>query len=235
LVLGFLARALFSRLQTHGLVLQLLSIVPALPYLALEFHYGNVQFFIFALVAAALLCLDERPVLAAFALALAISAKVWPLFFVHYLMVRRRLAVASLALALSAGLTLLPASYFGWHRNASLLQQWASQEFGVAATAGEPAIIGFPSQSVHSVLMRLLATFDPHIIELLWLILALAGCTGLLVLSRRQPQSNNLTIHAVAFCGLLLLQPFTQLGDLVVLFWPITIAVAALHDDANSP
>jgi hypothetical protein len=106
---------------------------------------------------------------------------------------------------------------------------------------------------MHGVLMRLLvsldyarltdsnypklnfATFDPRFIELLWLILASAGCTGLLVLSRRQPQSNNLTIHAVAFCGLLLLQPFTQFGDLVILFWPIAIAVSALHNDADLP
>src|SRR5437879_1776369 len=225
--LGLLARALFSRLGTHGLVWQLLSLLPALPYLALEFHYGNVQFFIFALAGAALLCLDERPALAAVALALAISVKVAPLFFVPYLIVRKRIAVAGLALALTAALTLLPAGYFGWHPNASLLHQWASQEFGVAATAGEPAIIGFPSQSMHSVLMRLLvsldytqltdwnypkpnvATFDPSVIELLWLILALAGCAGLLVLARRQPQSDNLTIHAVAFCCLLLLQHFT--------------------------
>ena len=253
LALGFLARALFSRLRTRGLAWQFLSFLPALPYLAVEFHYGNVQFFIFALVAAAFLCLDEQPVLAAFALALAISVKVWPLFFMPYLIVRRRIAVASPALALSAGLTLLPASYFGWHANGSLLHKWASQEFGVAATAGEPAIIGFPSQSMHGVLMRLLvsldytkltdsnypklnvAAFDARAIELLWLILASAGCTGLFVLARRQPQSDNLTTHAVAFCGLLLLQPFTQVGDLVILFWPIAIAVAALHDDADLP
>jgi hypothetical protein len=251
LTLGFLARGLFLRLQMRGLGPQLLSVLPALPYLALEFHYGNVQFFIFALVAAAFLCLDERPVLAAVALALAISVKVWPLFFVPYLIMRRRFAVASLSLALSAGLTLLPASYFGWHANASLLRQWANQEFGVATTAGEPAVIGFPSQSMHSVLMRLLvsldyakltdanysklnfAAFDPRVIELLWMISAAGGYAGLLFLARRQPQTDNLTIHSVAFCALLLLQPFTQLGDLVILLWPVAIAVTALHNDED--
>jgi hypothetical protein len=251
--LGFLARALFSRLRTHGPILQLLSILPALPYLALEFHYGNVQFFIFALVAAALLCLDERPVLAAFALALAISVKVWPLFFVPYLMLRRRLAVASLALAFSTGLTLLPASYFGWHTNATLLHQWANQEFGIATTAGEPVVTGFPSQSLHSVLMRFLvslnyaalmdsnypklnlATFDPRVVEVLWLILAAAGYMGLLLMARRKSKCEDLTTHSIAFCALLLLQPFTQKGDLVILLWPIAAAVAALYDDADLP
>jgi hypothetical protein len=253
LTLGFLARALFLRLQTRGLGLQVLSVLPALPYLAVEFHYGNVQFFIFALVATGFLCLDERPVLAAFAVALAISLKVWPLFFVPYLMVRRRFAVATLSLALSAGLTLLPASYFGWHANASLLREWASQEFRVATTAGEPGVIGFPSQSLHSVLMRLFVSLDyakltdsnysklnfvaldPRVIEVLWLVLAAAGYAGLLFLARRQPQSDNLTIHSVAFCALLLLQPFTQLGDLVILFWPIAIAITALHNDEDLP
>jgi glycosyl transferase family 87 len=252
-VLGLLARSLFSRLGTQGLVWQLLSLLPALPYLAVEFHYGNVQFFIFALVAAALLCLDERPVLAALALALAISIKVAPLFFVPYLIVRKRVAVAGLALVLTAALTLLPAGYFGWHTNASLLHQWMQQELGIASTAGEPGIIGFPSQSLHSVLMRFLVSlnyaeltdanypklnlgsFDPRMVELLWFVLAAAGYAGLLFLARRRPQADNLTIHGVAFCMLLLLEPFTQMGDLVILFWPICIAVAALHDDADLP
>lgn len=252
-VLGLLARSLFSRLRTQGLGLQFLSLLPALPYLAVEFHYGNVQFFIFALVGAALLCLHKRPVLAAFSLALAISIKVAPLFFLPYLVVRRRTSVAALTLAFTIGLTLLPAGYFGWHTNAALLHQWADQELGLAATPGEPAIIGFPSQSMHSVLMRFLvslnyaeltdsnypkfnfAAFDPRIVELLWLILAAAGYMGLLFLARSRPQFDGPMIHAIAFCALVLLQPFTQMGDLVILFWPIAVAVATLHEEANLP
>lgn len=251
-VLGLLARALFSRLRIYGHGFQFLSLLPALPYLAVEFHYGNVQFFIFALVAAALLCLKKRPSLAAFALALAISIKVWPLFFVPYLVARKRTAVAGLALALTVLLTLLPAGYFGWRTNGSLLYQWAHQELGVASTAGEPGLVGFPSQSLHSVLMRFfvslnyteltdsnypklnLGNFDPQAVEAMWLILAAAGYMGLLLLARRA-KSNDLTIHAVAFCALLLLQPFTQIGDLVILFWPIAVALAALRDDADVP
>jgi hypothetical protein len=252
-VLGLLARALFFRLGTRSLGLQLLSVVPALPYLAVELHYGNAQFFVFALVAAALLFLDERPTLAATALALAISVKVWPLFFVPYLMARKRVRVAGMALIFTAGFALVPAGYFGWHDNASLLHQWADQEFGVAMTAGEPAIVGFPSQSMHSVLMRFLgsvnyanltdanypklnvATLDLRLLEFVWLILATAGYAGLLLLARREPNSDDLTTHSIAFCALLLLQPFTQIGDLVILLWPIAIAVAALHDKAAIP
>jgi Glycosyltransferase family 87 len=249
-VLGVLARALFSRLRIYGHGFQFLSLLPALPYLAVEFHYGNVQFFIFALVGAAFLLLDRRPILAASALALAISIKVWPLFFVPYLLARKRAAIATLAVALTIVLTLVPAGYFGWHTNVSLLYQWAHQEIGVASTAGEPGLVGFPSQSLHSLLMRFfvslnyseltdsnypklnLGNFDPRTVEVLWLMLAAAGYLGLLLLARRA-KSDDLTIHAVAFCALLLLQPFTQVGDLVILFWPIAVAVAALRDDAD--
>jgi hypothetical protein len=251
-VLALLARGLFSRLRIYGLGFQFLSLLPALPYLAVEFHYGNVQFFIFALIGAAFLLVERRPILAASALALAISIKVWPLFFVPYLVARKRSAVAVLAVALAVLLTLLPAAYFGWHTNASLLHQWARQELGVASTAGEPGLIGFPSQSLHSVLMRFfvslnyaqltdsdypklnLGNFDPRAVEVLWLLLAAAGYVGLLVLARRA-KSNDLTVHAVAFCALLLLQPFTQIGDLVILLWPVAVAIAALRDDVDLP
>jgi Glycosyltransferase family 87 len=250
--LGLLARGLFSRLRIYGHGFQFLSLLPALPYLAVEFHYGNVQFFVFALIGVGFLLLEQRPFLAAFTLALAISIKVWPLFFVPYLVARKRTAVAGLAVALTVLLTLLPAAYFGWHTNASLLHQWAHQELGVASTAGEPGLIGFPSQSLHSVLMRFfvslnyaqltdsnypklnLGNFDPQAVEALWLVLAAAGYVGLLLLARRA-KSNDLTVHAVAFCALLLLQPFTQIGDLVILFWPIAVAAAALRDDADLP
>lgn len=252
-VLGLLARALFSRLRIYELGFQLLAFLPALAYLALEFHYGNVQFFIFALAGAALLWVDERPILAAFALALAISIKIAPLFFVPYLIARKRGAIAGLTLALTAVLTLLPAGYFGWHENASLLHQWADQELGVASTAGEPALVGFPSQSMHSVLMRFLVSLDyshltdpnypklnvvaldPRMVELLWVILAAAGYTALLFLARRRSRPDELTMHAVAFCALLLLQPFTQMGDLVILFWPIAVGLAILRDDVDLP
>jgi hypothetical protein len=169
---------------------------------------------------------------------------------VPYLLARKRGGVAGMALLLAAGFTLLPGGYFGWQVNASLLHQWANQEFGIATTAGEPALIGFPSQSLHSVLMRFLvsldykgltdsnypklnlADFDPRVVELLWLTVAAAGYVGVLLLARK-PQSGDLATDSIAFCALLLLQPFTQIGDLVVLLWPIAVAVATLYEGRN--
>ena len=83
-VLYFLVRAMLLRLKVRNALVATLAFCPSAAYLALEFHYGNAQFYVFALVALGLLWLRTRPLPAALALALAISIKVWPLFFVPY-------------------------------------------------------------------------------------------------------------------------------------------------------
>jgi hypothetical protein len=196
--------------------------------------------------------MDTRARFAAVALALAISIKVAPLFFVPYLAARKRFRVAGLTLASTVVLTLLPSAYFGWHGNLGLLHDWTKQEFGVVMTPGEPGIVGFPSQSLHSILMRYftvvdysklndsnyprvnLGSFDPHMVELLWIGLAAAGYIGLLWLARRSA-AEELVMHGIAFCALMMLQPFTQMGDLVMLVWPIAVGMAALRARAELP
>ena len=252
-VLYYLARALFSRLGLSDSVwLRWLALLPSLPYLAVEFHYGNAEFFAFALVAAALLLVESNPVLAALSLALGISIKVWPLFFLPYLLAGRYTRVVGLALAFAVGFAFLPAGYFGWRGNEVLLQQWAAQEFGVASAAGEPGIITFPSQSLHGELMRYLVSLDysklpdtnypkfnllaldARKVQWLWVVLAASGYAGLLLLARRRT-TDAIAIDAVAFCGLALLEPFTQNTDLVVLLWPITVAAVALYCGGHMP
>jgi len=267
-VLYFLARALFLRLQLNGILARILALLPAAPYLVLEFHYGNAQFYVFALVALALLCMKKRPILGAFALALGISLKVWPLFFVPYCFALGYRRVAQWTLGIALGLTLVPAAFLGPRTYAQLLKQWGAQEFGLAATPGEPpGLVGFPSQSLHSMMMRTfvsldysrlpdsnypkfnLAALDSRAVELAWAVLAAAGYAGLLLFASRQrdaprfesgpPETpqwetnareiNELRVHSVAFCGYLLLQPFTQRTDLVVLLWPILVGAGLLY------
>jgi hypothetical protein len=251
--LYLLTRALFLRLRQEKVSFWFFAMIPTVPYLALEFHYGNAQFLVFALVAAALLALDKHPAWAVLALALGISIKVWPLFFVPYLLAigRRRVAVWTIAVAL--GLTLAPAAFFGPHKFVQLAEQWGTQEFGVALAAGEPSIIGFPSQSLHSVMMRYFVSLDysklsdphypkfnvaaanPGVVEWVWALLAVAGYTMLLLFAHREIGGDALAVHGVAFCGLLLLQPFTQTTDMVVLLWPIVVAAAYLRRGGGSP
>jgi hypothetical protein len=244
---------LFARLRMESPLLQIAAVLPALPYLALEFHYGNAQFFVFALAAAALLWLEKRPTLAAVALALGISIKIWPLFFVPYLLVLGYRRIAAWTLAIALGFTLIPAAFFGPLRYAQLLKEWGAQELGVAVTAGEPGIIGFPSQSLHSVMMRyfgavdyskltdtnypkfVLTTVDGQILESVWIVLAFAGYIALLLFARRRLQANELAVHGVAFCSMIVLQPFSQSADLVVLLWPIVVAAGLLHQGRGLP
>ena len=211
----------------------------AAPYVVMEFRYANVQFYVFALTAWALLLAVERPWRAAGILGVAIAIKIWPLFFVPYLAVRGQWRTAGGALCAAAALTLLPAAYLGWSANLELLAEWYAQESAIAATAGN---IWFPSQSLFGVLTRYLslinyssmpdsgywnlnvAALSAESVRVIWLGIALAGYLALLVAANRWrgalPQ-----LHALAFCVLVLLQPFTQKQSaLVVLILPALVA-----------
>lgn len=133
--------------------------VPALlcgGFVVQELGMGNAQFLVFGLVAASLLSLENNGGRSGFVLALAASLKVWPLFFVPYIVARRRARVALLTLAFIAGGALLPAAYFGWSGNISLLRQWFGQEWN---TRGLGEDSWFPSQSLSGVLQRYLTVY----------------------------------------------------------------------------
>src|SRR6266581_725075 len=209
------------------------------PYLIEEFRYGNAQFFVIALTAAALLVDRERPVLAAGSLALAISIKVWPLFLVPYLAVRRDWKVVGYALSLAVLLAILPSFYFGFAGNLDLIGQWFAQESRTQLGESE---IWFPNQSLRGVLMRYLtaidytqlpdsnyaqihiAALDPAPVRLAWMILAGAAYAGFLLLANRRRNSKGWLDHGLAFCLLALLEPFTQKYALAVLLWPTIVA-----------
>ena len=90
IALFLLIRALWNRLGATGSrAAWLIPLLIAGPYVVEDLRYGNAQSFIFVLTGAALLTLTAMPVMAAAALALAISIKVWPLFFVPVLAARR--------------------------------------------------------------------------------------------------------------------------------------------------
>jgi hypothetical protein len=246
-VMYALVRALVRRLDfAQGGVWWLVPLLFCGGFLVQELGGGNVQFLIFGLVAASLLVLESNSWLAAFLLALALSLKVWPLFFVPFIAARRRTRVATLTLAFAAGLTLLPAAYFGWAGNISLLRTWISQEWGTGSLA---VGMWFPSQSLSGVLQRYLTIVDysgwpdsnyvqlhllhvdPRFVR--WLSLALAGIgyLGLLWIGRNGSESAEkgppiLLTDALALCALPLLQPFSHRIEFVVLLWPAMVAGA---------
>jgi hypothetical protein len=217
-------------------------VVPLLfitPYLVEEFRYGNAQFFIFALSAVALLLERKRPVLGAASLALGISIKVWPLFFVPYLAVRRNWKMVGYTLAFVAVLTMLPGFYFGFARNAGLLKEWYGQEMQTQLGESE---IWFPNQSLRGVLIRYLtfvdyskvpdsnyaeinvANLDPAIVRAIWLLIAFTIYAGFLWLANRRRETDGWLDHGLAFCLMAVLEPFTQKYALAILLWPALVA-----------
>jgi hypothetical protein len=215
------------------------------PYLIEEFRYGNAQFFVLALTAAALLMSRDRPLVAAGSLALAISIKVWPLFFVPYLAVRRDWKVVGYTLAFVLLLAMLPAAYFGFNGNLKLLSQWFAQESHTQLSESE---IWFPNQSLRGVMMRYLTAIDysqvpdsnyaqvnvanlnPATVRLAWLILAGTAYGCFLFQSNRRRKSDGWLDCSLAFCLVALLEPFTQKYALAILLWPAMASVALLKN-----
>src|SRR4030095_12010122 len=116
--LFLVARALWTRLgPAKTPSAWLVPILLAGPYVVEDLRYGNAQSLIFALTGAAFLVLPTLSIFAAAALALAISVKVWPLFFVPLLAVRREWKVVGWTLAFTAVLLMVPALYFGFNGN----------------------------------------------------------------------------------------------------------------------
>jgi glycosyl transferase family 87 len=208
------------------------------PYIIEDFRYGNAQFFVVALTIAALLLVRERPLTAAASLALAISIKIWPAFFLPYLLVRRDWKPVVWTLVFVILLALVPTVYFGWSGNFNLLAQWYRQESQTQLGETE---IWFPNQSLRGVLMRYLtvidysqvpdsnypqiniAALDPLIVRSIWMILAAGIYALLLFLANRRRTTDGWLDHGLAFSLLPLLEPFTQKYALVALLWPALI------------
>jgi hypothetical protein len=249
-LLVWLVRKLWSSLFSpplrggEGKIL-LLPILLIAPYLIEEFRYGNAQFFIIVLTAAALLFASDRPALAGCSLALAISIKVWPMFFVPYLAARRDWKVVAGTLVFVLVLGLLPSFYFGWSSNIRLLEQWFGQEFHTQFSENE---IWFPNQSLRGILMRYLTFVDysqvpdsnyPEVnvaqmssgtVRLIWMIMTAILYGGLLLIQRRRTYKSDFLDHGLAFCLVALLEPFTQKYALALLLWPAISVMGFIKD-----
>jgi Glycosyltransferase family 87 len=217
-----------------------------------ELILGNVQFLVFAVVAAGLLAIDRSEWRGAFLLALGVGLKIWPLFFMPYIAVRKGLRAALLMAVFLGGLMLLPAAYFGWSGNVGLVRDWITQERSTSTLTAEA---WFPGQSLAGIMERYLTVMDyskwpdrnyvqlhvlnlnPRLVELTWYGLAGAAYLGLLWLARKSSKQRELEspiLHgllltdALAFCALPLLSPFAHRIAFVVLLWPAIVAAAFL-------
>jgi hypothetical protein len=230
-------------------------LVPALlcgGFFVQEFILGNVQFLVFAVVAAGFLAFERHERRGAFLLALGVTLKIWPLFFMPYVAMRKGARAALLMTVWLGGLMLLPAAYFGWSGNINLIRDWIVQEHSTSTLTAET---WFPGQSLAGILERYLTVTDyskwpdrnyvqlhllhlnPRLVELIWYGLAAGAYLGLLWLARKTSERNDtqapilcgvFLTDALAFCALPLLSPFAHRIAFVVLLWPAMVAAALL-------
>jgi hypothetical protein len=136
-------------------------------------------------------------------------------------------------------LMLLPSFYFGFPGNLQLIRQWYEQESGTQFGLSEA---WFPNQSLRGVLMRYftvvdysrvpdsnypqvnIAAFDPANVLMVWAAISATVYVGLLFVANRGREVNEWLDHALAFCLVALLEPFTQKYVMAVLLWPALTA-----------
>jgi glycosyl transferase family 87 len=243
-VLYLLVRTLMQRLRFPATGYWfLIPLFACAPLLIQELRNGNVQFLVFALVAFALLSVEEKPWFASAILGFAVILKVWPLFFVPYLLARRQLRVAAATLLVVAVLAIAPALYFGWSGNIDLLRQWAVQEWGTGSLSNA---VWYPSQSLAGVLQNYFSKTDrsrwpdpnypdvqllsvnPVALRVLWIAVVGASYLGLLWLARNGTKTSSWMEHSLAFAMLPLLQPFAHRIVFVDLLWPMLVVTAML-------
>jgi len=208
-------------------------------YVVLAIRAGNVQPYVIAMIFAALLLAESRPLLAAVLLALAITFKIWPLFFLPwFLRAGRRAVLAWLAPALLV-LWLAPLVVWSPATYVDLLKQWYVSEFQSATAYSE--LWYYPGQSLRGILLRYWSTADPWLKgfpDIHWLTLApaqvvriwelisaaiyAAACWAML----RADEKSRWTWDAIAFALFTLLQPFCAKSSMISMGPPALLAAS---------
>jgi hypothetical protein len=212
-----------------------------LAYVVLAVHYGNVQPFVIAWLFAAQILSETKPVIAGVLLALAITFKIWPIFFLVLLFRRERWHAA---MATVVSLTLLwaaPAVVFGVNGYWTLLRDWYSAVGRVGTTYSE--LYYFPGQSLRGVLLRLLTpvepamssfprvnflSLDPKTAVTIWMIVAPLVCAFFAIWMLRSPRRTMWIWDGLAFVLYSMFEPFAVKSGLISLA-PAALTAASLY------
>jgi Glycosyltransferase family 87 len=218
----------------------LLGLIFLAPYVVLAVKFGNVQPYLIALVLLALLFAETRPGWSGLALAVAICFKVWPLFFVPWLVLRRRRPALYYASGATAILWSAPALFFGWSRYLDLLQDFFAH---VVTLASGPEAVWYSSQSLRGVLLRLLthsvhprdsypdvsfAGLPPSLMAGCYVVLSVLIYGYSVLAMWRSQESERWLWDAQAFVLFSALQPFCMNSSLISLL-PAILAGAHVY------
>ena len=211
-------------------------------YIVLAVRSGNVQPYIIAMILAALFLSESRPVVAACLLAIAITFKIWPIFFLPwFLRGRRRMALIWLVPVMLL-LWLAPLILWSPSHYLDLICQWYGSEFQNATTSSE--LWYFPGQSLRGLLLRYLTLSDPwirgfpkvhlfsfspetvvHAWEVTASIFYVAACVAML----RSESTKRRVWDGLSFALFTLLQPFCLKSSMISLGPAVLIIAAALY------
>jgi len=222
------------RFNATGVVLGLLVLWQ---FIVLFVKFGNVQPYLIAFVLLALLWSEEHPAWSGLILALAACFKVWPLFFLPWLLLRKRRRAVYYAAAASAVLWVAPVFFFGRARYVALMKDFYTH---AVTLAGNPEAVWYSSQSLRGILLRFLthaaaprdgypdvsfAGLSPALVGGFCVVVTIV-LYGYAVLSTwRAPESKRFLWDANAFVFFSILEPFAMNSGLISLLPGVLAAV----------
>lgn len=210
-------------------------------YVVLAIRGGNVQPYVIAMILCALLLSGSHHLWAALLMAVAITFKVWPAFFLPWFFPRRRRAVLLWLVPLMTFVWLVPLVCWTPSEYLSLLQQWFHSELSTAISTTD--LWHFPGQSLRGVLLRCLtipsrwaAGFpDVHFLDLppcvvvgLWLMVGTTLYGAICVRVLRCDERQRWIWDGLSFALFTLLQPFCPKSSMISM-GPAALVAAALY------
>ena len=205
-------------------------------YMAEEMRFGNVHFFIVALMVFAYDRAEAGSVVSpAAALAIAIATKLTPVALLAYFALRRRGAVCLTTVAILAFLILAPAAVIGFAANARELRAYATYAAEKIDEDDNYALRGVlvryltPGHADVSHVEANVADLSLTVVNGIWLV-GLAGL-GLAALAAVWREDRDPVVRLLEFSivltGIVLASPHTQRRYFVTLYVP-AVALAAL-------
>jgi Glycosyltransferase family 87 len=224
----------------------LLSFAGILAYCVLAVHSGNIQPYLIAMIFSALTLSRRRPVLAAGLLAISISFKIWPVFFLPCFLRPGRRAVLTWLFPALLILWLIPLVVWPPHQYVHLIGQWYREELQIGSAPSE--LWYFPGQSLRGILLRYTTSADPwlhgfpdvHFVCLstaaavrIWFVAA--SCTYVAVCSvmLRSAARTQWVWDGLFFALFCVLEPFCPKSSMIAL-GPAVMVGAALYSEITA-
>jgi hypothetical protein len=217
-----------------------------LAYVVLAVRYGNIQPYLIAMILAALVLSETHPVLSATLLALAITFKIWPLFFVPWFLRRNRRKALVWLIPAMLLLWLVPFLVWSPARYLELIGQWFHSEVQSAGVNSE--MWYFPGQSLRGILLRYLTVSEPwakgfpdvHMFSFppaaavrAWEAIAAATYVATSIAMLRSDYRTRWIWDGASFALFTLLEPFGPVSGMISIGPAVLVAAAACSAESR--